>query len=81
MLHVENPSGLTRAPIPKEWKTFKPFVTASLTFETTFDLPSPDTGHEIAIGPEGYCISLVAMQGELKLHGLLGRLVQPFLSI
>jgi putative transcriptional regulator len=46
-----------------------------------FDLGDPDTGHEIAIGPEGDCISLVAMQGELKLQGLLGRLVQPFLSI
>lgn len=46
-----------------------------------FDLGGPDTGHEIVIGSEGDCISLVAMQGELKLRGLLGRLVQPFLAI
>lgn len=46
-----------------------------------FDFGDPDTVHEIVIGPEGDCISLVAMQGELKLQGLLGRLVQPFLSI
>jgi putative transcriptional regulator len=46
-----------------------------------FDLGDPDTGHEIVIGPEGDCISLVAMQGELRLKGLLGRIVQPFLAI
>lgn len=46
-----------------------------------FDLGDPDTGHEIVIGPEGDCISLVAMQGELKLQGVLGRIIQPFLSI
>ncbi len=46
-----------------------------------FDLGDPDTGHEIAIGREGDCISLVAMQGKLKLRGLLGRLVQPFIAI
>lgn len=46
-----------------------------------FDLGDPDTGHEIVIGPKDDCISLVAMQGELKLRRLLGRLIQPFLSI
>ena len=46
-----------------------------------FDLGGPESDHEIVIGHEGDCISLVAMQGELRLQGLLGRLVQPFLSI
>ena len=46
-----------------------------------FDFGDPDTAHEIVIGPEGDCVSLVAMRGELRLHGLLGRLVQPFLAI
>ncbi len=46
-----------------------------------FDLGDPDTGHDIAIGPEGDCISLIAMDGELKLRGFLGRLVQPLISI
>ncbi len=46
-----------------------------------FDLGEPGVDHEIAIGPEGDCISLVAMQGELKLKGLLGRIVQPLISL
>jgi putative transcriptional regulator len=46
-----------------------------------FDFGDAEHDHEIVIGPEGECISLVAMQGELKLQGLLGRMVQPFVSI
>jgi putative transcriptional regulator len=46
-----------------------------------FDFGDSDTGHAIEIGPSGDCISLVAMQGDLKLRGFLGRLVQPFISI
>jgi len=46
-----------------------------------FDLGDPGVDHEIAIGPESDCISLVAMQGELKLKGLLGRLVQPLIAL
>ncbi len=46
-----------------------------------FDLGDPDADHEIAIGREGDCVCLVAMQGKLKLKGLLGRLIQPLISI
>jgi putative transcriptional regulator len=46
-----------------------------------FDLGEPGVDHEIAIGPEGDCISLVAMQGELRLKGILGHLVQPLISL
>lgn len=46
-----------------------------------FDFGDSQTNHEIAIGPEGECISLVAMQGELKLKGFIGHLIQPFISI
>ena len=46
-----------------------------------FDYGDCGNSHEIAIGPEGECISLVAMQGELRLQGLLGRIVQPFISL
>jgi putative transcriptional regulator len=46
-----------------------------------FDMGDPDADHEITIGPEGDCICLVAMQGELKLKGLLGHLIQPLISI
>lgn len=44
-----------------------------------FDLGTPDISHDIEIGDEGPCVSLVAMQGTLKLPGVLGRLFQPFI--
>jgi putative transcriptional regulator len=40
-----------------------------------------DDGHSPVIDSDEDCISLVAMQGELKLSGLLGRLIQPFVRI
>jgi len=46
-----------------------------------FDLGDPNVDHEISIGPEGDCICLVAMQGELRMKGFLGRLMQPIVSI
>jgi putative transcriptional regulator len=46
-----------------------------------FDLGDPDVDHEIAIGPEGDCVCLVAMQGKLQLKGFLGHLIQPLISI
>jgi len=46
-----------------------------------FNLGDPDVDHEISIGPEGDCICLVAMQGELRMKGFLGRLMQPLISI
>ncbi len=46
-----------------------------------FDLGDPDVDHEISIGSEGDCICLVAMQGELRLKGFLGYLMQPLVSI
>ncbi|MHB1205748.1 MAG: ChrR family anti-sigma-E factor [Rhodospirillaceae bacterium] len=45
------------------------------------DIGTPDNEHAIEIGREGPCISIVAMLGELKLSGLLGRLLQPFMSL
>lgn len=38
-------------------------------------------GHTPLIDGDEACICLVAMQGELKLSGLLGRLMQPFVRI
>jgi putative transcriptional regulator len=46
-----------------------------------FDFGEPSVEHEIEIGSEGSCVSLVAMTGELKYGGLLGRIAQPFFSI
>ena len=62
-------------------------LTGSLNHDGTrygagdFDLGDSDVDHEISIGPEGDCICLVAMQGELRLKGFLGHLMQPVFSI
>ncbi len=34
--------------------------------------------HRPVVGPEGECICLVAMDGHLKLSGMIGRAMQPF---
>jgi putative transcriptional regulator len=46
-----------------------------------FDLGDPDVEHTIEIGAEEACISLVAMQGKLKLNGFIGKVMQPLLAI
>jgi putative transcriptional regulator len=46
-----------------------------------FDLGEPGIEHTIEIGAEEACVSLVAMQGKLKLNGIVGRLMQPLLAI
>ena len=40
-----------------------------------------DDGHRPVIDGDEECICLVAMQGQLKLSGVLGRLMQPFIRI
>lgn len=40
-----------------------------------------DDGHRPIIDGDEECICLVAMEGELKLSGVLGRLMQPFIRI
>ena len=46
-----------------------------------FDLGDPTIEHEphVEAGPD--CVCLVAMQGDLKLSGLVGRLMQPFVRL
>lgn len=46
-----------------------------------FDLGDREMNHDITIGPDGDCVCLVAMQGELQLKGFLGRLMQPFAAL
>ena len=46
-----------------------------------FDTGDGDTDHRITIDPDGVCLSLVAMRGRLELRGLVGRLIQPFISL
>ena len=43
-----------------------------------FDLGDGDVLHAPHIEEGEDCVSLVAMQGELRLQGLFGRLIQPF---
>ena len=46
-----------------------------------FDCGDDATQHEVAIGPEAPCISLVAMRGRLTMPGFIGRLLQPLIAI
>lgn len=45
------------------------------------DIGTPDIEHSIEIGLGGPCVSIVAMQGELRLTGVLGRLLQPLMRL
>jgi putative transcriptional regulator len=46
-----------------------------------FDLGEGADDHEITIDSTVDCVCLVAMQGELKLNGLIGRLLQPLVRM
>lgn len=46
-----------------------------------FDFGDDQTDHQPVVDPGEDCICLVAMQGELRLSGLVGRLIQPFLRL
>jgi putative transcriptional regulator len=46
-----------------------------------FDFGDGSTDHEVMIDSTEACICLVAMQGELKLNGILGRLLQPLIRM
>jgi len=40
-----------------------------------------DVGHSPVIDGDEECVCLVAMQGQIKLSGIIGRLIQPFIRI
>jgi putative transcriptional regulator len=46
-----------------------------------FDLGDDTVDHQPVVDPGQDCICLVAMQGELRLNGLIGRIVQPFVRL
>lgn len=46
-----------------------------------FDFGDDTIDHRPLVEPEKDCICLVAMQGELQLKGMLGRIVQPFVRL
>src|SRR4051812_16173456 len=46
-----------------------------------FDLGDGSDDHEIRIDSAEDCVCLIAMQGELKLNGMVGRLLQPLIRM
>jgi putative transcriptional regulator len=46
-----------------------------------FDLGDQTMDHRVLVDPGEDCVCLVAMQGDLRLNGILGRLVQPFIRM
>ncbi len=46
-----------------------------------FDFGDPTIAHEPRVEAGVDCVCLVAMQGDLKLSGVLGRLMQPFVRL
>ena len=46
-----------------------------------FDLGDESVDHQPIVDAGQDCICLVAMQGELRLNGLIGRIVQPFVRL
>lgn len=46
-----------------------------------FDLGDDTVDHQPVVDPGQDCICLVAMQGELRLNGLIGRMVKPFVRL
>jgi len=46
-----------------------------------FDLSDESVQHQPIVEAGAECICLVAMQGQLKLNGLIGRIMQPFVRL
>lgn len=46
-----------------------------------FDFGDGEVDHQPLVGGEEPCLCLVAMTGDLKLHGWLGRLISPFVRL
>ena len=46
-----------------------------------FDFGDGSVDHDVRIDSAEDCICLVAMQGDLKLHGVIGRLLQPLIRM
>jgi len=46
-----------------------------------FDLGDESMDHRVLVDPGEDCICLAAMQGDLRLNGIVGRLVQPFIRM
>jgi putative transcriptional regulator len=46
-----------------------------------FDFGDGEVDHQPIVGGDIPCLCLVAMSGDLQLHGWLGRLISPFVRI
>ena len=46
-----------------------------------FDLGDNTINHNVTVGPGEDCICLVAMHGDLRLAGIIGTLIQPFIRM
>ncbi len=46
-----------------------------------FDYGDDDVDHRPIVGDEGPCLCLVAMTGDLRMNGILGRLISPFIRL
>jgi len=46
-----------------------------------FDYGDDEVDHRPVVGDEGPCLCLVAMTGDLRMHGLLGRIISPFIRL
>ena len=46
-----------------------------------FDMGDETQTHNVVVGPAEDCICLVAMRGELRFAGIVGRLLQPFIRL
>jgi putative transcriptional regulator len=46
-----------------------------------FDFGDGSDDHDVVVDSTEDCICLVAMQGDLKLHGMIGRLLQPLIRM
>jgi putative transcriptional regulator len=46
-----------------------------------FDFGDGSVDHDVVVDSTEDCICLVAMQGDLKLHGMIGRLLQPLVRL
>jgi putative transcriptional regulator len=46
-----------------------------------FDYGDDSVDHRPIVGEEGFCLCVVAMTGDLRMNGLLGRIIGPFVRL
>lgn len=46
-----------------------------------FSEADSDVDHQPIVDPDGVCVCIIAMEGQMRLHGIVGRLLQPFVRL